>query len=42
MKAQLDAEFALLKDGLTRQQTALDAALEDRLVSVRDYITDCP
>lgn len=39
MKAQLDAEFALLEDGLTRQQTALDAALEDRLVSVRDYYT---
>ncbi|MFU4595522.1 hypothetical protein ACM70O_05840 [Pseudomonas aeruginosa] len=39
MKAQLDAEFALLKDGLTRQQTAQDAALEDRLVSVRDYYT---
>ncbi|AJP47349.1 tail protein [Rugosibacter aromaticivorans] len=39
MKAQLDTEFALLKDGLTRQQTALDAALEDRLVSVRDYYT---
>ncbi|HFF3758497.1 TPA: phage tail protein [Stenotrophomonas maltophilia] len=39
MKAQLDAEFALLKDGLTRQQTALDTALEDRLVSVRDYYT---
>ena len=37
LKAQLDAEFALLKDGLTRQQTALDAALEDRLVSVRNY-----
>jgi len=37
MKAQLDAEFGLLKDGLARQQTALDAALEDRLVSVRDY-----
>lgn len=37
MKAQLDAEFALLKDGLSRQQIALDAALEDRLVSVRDY-----
>ncbi len=37
MKAQLDAEFALLKDGLARQQTALDAALEDRLISVRDY-----
>lgn len=39
IKAQLDAEFALLKDALTRQQTALDAALEDRLVSVRDYYT---
>jgi len=39
IKAQLDAEFALLKDGLTRQQTALDAALEDRLVSVRNYYT---
>ncbi len=39
MKAQLDAEFALLKDGLARQQTALDAALEDRLVSVRAYYT---
>lgn len=37
MKAQLDAEFTLLKDGLMRQQTALDAALEDRLISVRDY-----
>jgi hypothetical protein len=37
IKARLDAEFALLKDGLKRQQTALDAALEDRLVSVRDY-----
>ena len=39
IKAQLDAEFALLRDGLTRQQTALDAALEDRLVSVRNYYT---
>ena len=37
IKAQLDAELALLKDALTRQQTALDAALEDRLISVRDY-----
>jgi len=37
IKARLDAELALLKDGLKRQQTALDAALEDRLVSVRDY-----
>ena len=37
IKAQLDAELALLKDALTRQQTVLDAALEDRLISVRDY-----
>jgi hypothetical protein len=37
MKAQLDAEFTLLKDGLTRQQTALDTALEDRLISARGY-----
>ena len=37
LKARLDAEFALLKDGLNRQQTALDAALDERLVSVRDY-----
>ena len=39
MKAQLDAEFTLLRDGSGRQQTALDAAPEDRLVSVRDYYT---
>ncbi|MCL4778919.1 MAG: phage tail protein [Gammaproteobacteria bacterium] len=37
LKARLDAELALLKDNLQREQTALDAALEDRLVSVRDY-----
>lgn len=37
LKARLDAEFSLLKDGLARQQTALDAALDERLVSVRDY-----
>ena len=37
MKAQLDAEFALLKDGLARQQAALASAFEDRLVSVREY-----
>lgn len=37
LKARLDAEFALLKDGLARQQTALDAALDERLISVRDY-----
>ena len=37
MKARLDAEFALLADGLARQQRALDTALQDRLVSIRDY-----
>ena len=37
LKAHLDAEFSLLKDGLARQQTALDAALDERLVSVHDY-----
>ena len=37
LRSQLDAELMLLKDGLARQQTALDAALEDRLVSVREY-----
>ena len=37
LKAQMDAEFALLKDGLARQKQALDAALQDRLVSIRDY-----
>lgn len=37
IKARLDAEFALLKDGLSRQQSALEAALEDRLVSIRNY-----
>ncbi len=37
LKARLEAELALLKDALKREQTALDAALEDRLVSVRDY-----
>ncbi|MGL5630858.1 MAG: hypothetical protein ACRDD3_00740, partial [Azovibrio sp.] len=37
MKAQLEAEFTLFKDSLTRQQTLLDQSLEDRLISVRDY-----
>lgn len=32
-----EATLALLKDGLARQQAALDAALEDRLISIRDY-----
>lgn len=34
---QAAATLALLKDGLARQQAALDAALEDRLISIRDY-----
>lgn len=37
VKAQLDAELEVLKDGLARQKAALDAALEDRLVSIREY-----
>lgn len=37
LKAHLEAEFSLLKDGLARQQTALDAALDERMVSVHDY-----
>lgn len=37
LEAQMDAEFALLEDALSRQQRALDAALQDRLVSIRDY-----
>jgi len=36
-KAQADAEFKLLKDALERQGRALDQALSDRLLSIRDY-----
>lgn len=36
-KAQADAEFKLLKDALERQGRALDQALDDRLLSIRDY-----
>jgi uncharacterized protein YbjQ (UPF0145 family) len=36
-KAQADAEFKLLKDALERQGRALDQALNDRLLSIRDY-----
>lgn len=36
-REQAEATLALLKDGLARQQAALDAALEDRLISIRDY-----
>jgi hypothetical protein len=37
IKAQLEAEFGLLKAGLDRQQAALDEALGDRLISISDY-----
>ena len=36
-KAQAEAEFKVLKDGLERQSRALDQALDDRLVSLKDY-----
>ena len=39
LKAQADAEFRLLKTGLDQQKAALDRALDDRLVSIRDYYT---
>lgn len=37
LNAQADAEFRLLKTGLDQQKAALDRALDDRLVSIRDY-----
>ncbi len=37
LKAQADAEFRLLKTGLDQQKAALDRALDDHLVSIRDY-----
>jgi hypothetical protein len=37
LKAQAEAEFRLLKTGLDQQKAALDRALDDRLVSIRDY-----
>jgi len=37
LKAQADAEFRLLKTGLDQQKAALERALDDRLVSIRDY-----
>lgn len=36
-KARIEAEFRLFKDDLERQARTLDAALEDRLLSIRDY-----
>lgn len=37
IRAQADAEFALLKDGLARAQTAYDVALDQHLVSIKGY-----
>lgn len=37
IKAQADAEFSILKQGLGRAQAAYEAALEDRLISIRDF-----
>ncbi|HRI92161.1 MAG TPA: phage tail protein [Accumulibacter sp.] len=37
VKAQAEAEFKVLKEGFDLQKTALDRALDDRLVSIRDY-----
>jgi TP901 family phage tail tape measure protein len=37
MRADAEAALAILKDGLERQKKALDAAMQDRLVSIRDY-----
>ncbi len=37
VKAQAEAEFKVIKEGLDLQKTALDRALDDRLVSIRDY-----
>ncbi|MCE5420253.1 MAG: tape measure protein [Acidithiobacillus sp.] len=36
-RATGEAELAILKQGLERAKVELDAALEDRLVSIRDY-----
>jgi tape measure domain-containing protein len=37
LKSEAEAEFVLLKDSLERQKRQLDAAFEDRLVSIRNY-----
>lgn len=37
IQAQAEAELKILKDALDRQARALDAALEDRLISLKDY-----
>lgn len=37
VQAQAEAELKILKDALDRQGRELDAALEDRLISLKDY-----
>ena len=37
IKGQAEAEFKLLKQGFDLQKAALDRALEDRLMSIKDY-----
>lgn len=37
VKAQAEAEFKVMKEGFDLQKTALDRALDERLVSIRDY-----
>ena len=37
VKAQAEAEFKVIKEGLDLQKTALERSLDDRLVSIRDY-----
>lgn len=37
VQAQAEAELKILKDALDRQARELDAALEDRLISLKDY-----
>jgi|GEM_PF-2159988 len=37
VQAQAEAEFKILKDALDRQARELDTALEDRLISLKDY-----
>jgi len=37
VKAEAESEFKILKEGLDLQKAALDRALDDRLLSIRDY-----
>lgn len=37
VKAQADAEFRVLKEGLDLQKSALDRSFDDRLLSIREY-----